>query len=427
MDPQDPQNSNPTPPSPGERAAPETPPEGQPGMPQSAPPPQQPFPPTPSTAPPPTGAYPAQTTSQPPWPPYPQGGQEGYPQQSQPYSPPPYQPPMQGQPPPGAYMPDGTPAPPTPGAQGGYYPPDYRPPSPGGYSTHEQPTQAYGQGQGPGQGGYQGYPGYPSQQGSYPPQQGGTQQYNVNAPKKGMPIWVWGVIGLLVIALVGGGLFFFVFSPKSNAPAGNTTPQPTVAAGQPTTAPGQPTTAPGQPTPVPPTASRNTPVPPTAVRPTSVAPATLAPTTEHATVGPRPTTGPGQGGFVGTPRDAVVTFLGYLRDGDYSTAHTLLAPEIASIVDVSTLELIWQTTQFTVSGDIQVGEASESGDTATVSVTIPLLGGSSEQAEIPLRKEGGKWYILDPFLLGTGPSVLPTFEPFEIPTFEPVEIPTFAP
>lgn len=386
-------NENPTTPSPGERSAPATPPHGLPVIPLDAPPPQPP----PSPPSPPTGSYPAQTTSQPAWPPYPQGGQESYPQQQQqPQSyPPPQPPPTQGHHAQGGYMPGAPP----PGTQGGYYQPDYRPTSQGGYSTHEQPTQAYGQGQGQGQGGYPGYP-------AYPPQQGGSHQYNVNAPKKGTPAWVWGVIGAVLLALIGGGLLYFlVLSPRSNTVAGNSTPQPTAAAGQPTTVPTTP-----------PTVGRNTPVPPTAVRPTSITQPTTVPTTS---VSP-PTTVPGQGGFVGTPRDATVAFLGYLREEDYASAHTLLAPEMAGVVDVNSLEIIWQLVRLSTTGDIEVGEASESGDTAEVAVTIRAISGGSEQAKIPLVKEEGKWYILDPFALnGISPGGFPTFEPFEIPTLSP--------
>jgi hypothetical protein len=101
---------------------------------------------------------------------------------------------------------------------------------------------------------------------------------------------------------------------------------------------------------------------------------------------------------------------------------------MAGIIDVNSLELIWQLVQLTATGDIEVGEATETGDTAEVAVTIHTLGGSSEQAKIPLVKQGGKWYILDPFPLnGFGPGGIPTFEPEGFPTFEPFELPTVSP
>jgi hypothetical protein len=232
---------------------------------------------------------------------------------------------------------------------------------------------------------------------------------------------VWGLIGLVVIGLIGAGVYFFLLSPKSNNPAVSTTPQPTSAAAGPTTVGestkpvanpsktvAQPTKVAGQPT--------------TAIK-TSVVP-TLEP--EPTSVTSNPTTGPsnGQGGFAGSPHDAANTFFNDLRTGNYAAAQQLLLPEVAAGLTPDVLQTLWQSI-ISAGGDITVGDATENGNSAEVAITWNVGFGVTQNGTVTLVNQGGKWYIENPLnITSDQPIEIPTFEPGEFPTFEPVEIPT---
>lgn len=298
---------------------------------------------------------------------------------------PPYTPDRPSQPQASQYGQPPTPPQPQPGQ------PDYRPP--GGYvPPDQQPTQVY-----------QSYAPPPQ-----PPQYSDGRQYNINAPKKGTPTWVWGAIGAAVVALIGGGvLLFFLLSPKSNAPAANTTPQPTTSAAQPTTAPRQPTTAPGQPTTVPP---RATPGP---EQPTEVAQPTAA--------RPQPTSS--QGGLVGAPPAQVVTtFFDLIRTGNYEGALALADPDSGMPTTADELRSLWEDVELDNGGKLQsvdLGEATEQGNNAQVALTAHFEGGGTAGQIATLTKKGDSWLISAFHAPSNGSDPTPEFP---IPTPEETEV-----
>lgn len=278
---------------------------------------------------------------------------------------------------------------------------DYR--GPGGYSTHDQPTQAYGQGP---QGGYQGYP--------PPPQQGDGRQYNVNAPKKGTPSWLWGVIGAVVVALIGGGvLLYFLLSPRSNAPVSSTTPQPTAAAGNPTAVPGRTITAPGQPTTTLPRATTSPGQPTTISLPTTSLPTRQVPT-------------PGQGGIPGAAPDQVVTiFFDRILARDFAGALEAAEPDSTTTITPENLQASWESVEQQNGGkleSIEITDSAETGDSARVALSMHFEGGGIFNQIALLKNNGNAWVITGFNDVENSAVPTPEFATPEFPT--PTEEPT---
>ncbi len=134
-----------------------------------------------------------------------------------------------GSTPPGQQPPDSYPPQPQPYPQYGSQPqpqqptqPYGAPPPQGGYSQPPQYSDRPGsQPAQPQQGGY--YPPQYSDQPQYPPQQpyyGGPPPNQINTPpKKGNSGLLFGLIGLLVLLIAGGAIWFFVLN-KGNNPLG---------------------------------------------------------------------------------------------------------------------------------------------------------------------------------------------------------------
>jgi peptidoglycan hydrolase-like protein with peptidoglycan-binding domain len=212
-----------------------------------------------------------------------------------------------------------------------------------------------------------------------PGQKKPRQQYATHAHKM-RPSWARITLWLLVVILmVEAVLILLLLVPQSNIPSGERTPLPAPTSVLPTT--GVPIATP-------------------TAKPTQVS---FTPTVQLV-IG-------GSGGFLGEPGDAVRTFYGYLRTGDYISARALLAPKIATDFTPERLQQFWSGFQ-AYNAEIQVGNAHVSGDIAQVDIELDTLN-FPQGPSVELHREGGKWYITDPLSIDIStPTSLPTQEPF---------------
>jgi hypothetical protein len=106
-----------------------------------------------------------------------------------------------------------------------------------------------------------------------------------------------------------------------------------------------------------------------------------------------------------------------MASGDFEGAQSLLSPEIAIGFTPELLEQLWQGLE--IANDIQIGDAHESGNTASVDITFIYPGDFTQGASVELRRNGDKWYITNPLSMS-----LENIPTFEIPTIEPFDFPT---
>ena len=151
----------------------------------------------------------------------------------------------------------------------------------------------------------------------------------------------------------------------------------------------QPTNVIGEPTIAEPTAGE---IEPTIAIETAEARPTLEP--EPTSVTSNPTTGPSNGetGFSGSAHDAAAALYNDLRKGDFAAAQNLFQPEYAIGFTPEVLQSLWQGIT-AAGGDVTIGDATETGDTASVNITWNVGFGVTQDGKVTLVKQGGKWFI----------------------------------
>jgi hypothetical protein len=163
---------------------------------------------------------------------------------------------------------------------------------------------------------------------------------------------IWGLLGVLLLALIGGGiLLFFLLQPRTNTTT-NTTTNPTAVTNNPTSVP-----------------SNRTPI-------------------------SEPTRGTAPSGNAG---DVVRDFYENLSRSNFGAVLNLVTPDArAQIGSESDLEALWQSEIGQMGGNLQsvsVEDVNVQGDTATVTVSLTYDGGGTKRVEQEVVNSGGRWLL----------------------------------
>lgn len=120
----------------------------------------------------------------------------------------------------------------------------------------------------------------------------------------------------------------------------------------------------------------------------------------------------------GGPKSVAQSFVDAAQDGDISSAKDLACGDFADQLDES--ESLLVDPEFE-KADITLGDASESGDSATVPVTIKYSNGDETKGDLDMQKSSGDWKVCN--FVPEGGGDMPTDFPSDFPSDFPTDLP----